>query len=252
MTEVVAISRKAAEVKDRIERSFKNITTSYYDLCLAIYEAYENEYAKEWGYESLFHYAEHRLGMKRRSVFYLLDCAKAIHTAKLGREQVEHLGWTKFKEIAPLIAEDPKRSEALIGLAEEKSSRELIGEVKHIKGAKARPDVLRLSLRFDGESMAVVNDAMRIAYGLIGREDPSFAINHICAEWLMLRWGSEIESPLEAWVEFLERAYGVKLQVVTPVDEVEAVLAPEGEVPRIDDLLAETKDLLDEFMEVKQ
>lgn len=219
---------RATQVREMIEGAVNNMTVAFYDLAVGLYEAYAKNYAQIWGYQNFEAYVTGRLDMKYRRAIYLVDCGKAIVEIGIDREKVQHIGWTKFKEISALIQKKPEEADRYLALAEGVSAsqlkEELRKEVEIKQGREATAGVMRMSLKFEGDAMNVVADAIRIANGELGKEDVHASIGHICAEWLMAKSAVGTASSLDDWLLYLERTYGVRLQRVTSEESLESLL----------------------------
>lgn len=241
--------------KERIEGSITKITTAFFDLATGLEEAYRNDYAGEWGYDNFRHYVEGRLDMKYRRAMYLVECGKAIKQLQLGRDQVAKIGWTRFKEIAPIVQEKPEDAERYLDMAESMSTRELQeelrNEVQTTDGRGATAPAMRMSLKFEGPVMNTMNDALATAATEIGTEDVHACLQHITAEWLLTKGAASEMSTLEDWMAHLEKIYGVSLTKVEKDESIDELLdsADAEEDAELNDLLgdndADVEDLLD-------
>jgi hypothetical protein len=221
--------RAAFMCKDRIENASKNASTAFYDISMGLLEAYENDYARIWGFTNFSDYVEGSLDMKYRSAYYLVEIGKIVRKFNIDRGQIERIGWTKMKEIAGYISAKPEEAGHYLALAESMSVsnlKEALGsEAKITEGSDARPAIMRLSLKLEGDSANMVNDGLALAYGDIGKEDVNLALSHIIGEWLVARGASPKASTLEDWQSYLEKVYGVKLVKAEEADAIDALLA---------------------------
>ena len=236
--------RKALECRERIETAAKNASTAFYDMSMGLLEAYENDYAKIWGYENFSDYVESALDMKYRSAYYMVEVGKVSRQFAIDRGQIERIGWTKMKEIASFIQEKPEDAKHYIEMAESMSVRQLQdslrAEVRMTEQREARPAILRLSMKFEGEGADIVSGALTTAYADIGRDDAALAFQHIAGEWLMAR-GATPAAALEDWLSYLKNVYGVTLVRSESADSLDALLTGEA-TTSADDLALE--DLL--------
>jgi hypothetical protein len=245
------IKTKAQKCRETIESAMTGITKNFFELSAALNEAYGNDYAAIWGFENFRAYVEEQLEMKYRRAMYLVSCGQAIEKLGLKPAQVEKIGWTRFKEVAPRLLENPDAANKYLDMAEKMSTSELKDALKEEDGVstskerKGQAAMMRLSMKFEGDAMSVVSDALNLAYSELGSEEVGSAFNHICAEWLMTKGGSVEGVALEDWLTYLEKTYGVKLQKVEGDESIDALLGEgEGEVAQTDDEDAELEALL--------
>jgi hypothetical protein len=73
--------------------------------------------------------------------------------------------------------------------------------------------------------MKLMSDALNLAYSEIGREDAESALEHMAAEWLMLKGtATEAVADLDDWIAYLEKQFGVKLSRTETHESIDAVL----------------------------
>lgn len=224
------IEQRAAECKERIAAASQTIGESYYELAEALHEAYEGKYFKQWGFETMEEWADAELDIGFRKAYYFIGIVKAVRAANLTKDQVISIGWTKMALIAPLIEKDPTTAEKWVGEAGEKNAKELNESIRLSKGVKAKPEVLRVSCRFDAEHGKIVTDALTVAYAEIGAEDVSKALAHICSEWVMQKGASGGgAATAEDYAAFIEKKFPFKV-TLDPVEagSVEEIVGAEG------------------------
>jgi hypothetical protein len=102
---------------------------------------------------------------------------------------------------------------------------ELRTEIKVTDGRDSSPGIMRMSFKFEGDSMKLMSDALNLAYSEIGREDAESALEHMAAEWLMLKGtATEAVADLDDWIAYLEKQFGVKLSRTETHESIDAVL----------------------------
>lgn len=247
----------AMRCKARIEGALKGATVAYYDMAFGLLEAYENDYAKIWGYDNFADYVEKSLDMRYRSAYYMVEIGKVARTYEIDRVLIERIGWTKMKEIASFITANPDKKQQYLDMAESMSTsqlKEALGsEVRMTEGSGAKPAIMRLSMKLEGDAANMVNDGLALACGDIGKEDVSLAFQHIVGEWLVARGSSPTATSLEDWTAYLEKTYGVKLVRAEAADSIDALLSGReatsaSEDAALEDLLNATEDDLDELL----
>jgi hypothetical protein len=219
----------ANQCKDRIIRAMRGYNTALYDIALGLAEAYDKDYAPVFGYSNFAEFVETELDMKYRSAYYMVEIAHVVTKIGIAPEQVNRIGWSKMKSIASYIQEKPEEADKYLEMAETLSSAKLQealkSEVKFTEGKDASGHTLRLSMKLDGDAASIVNDALALAYGDIGREDTALAIQHITSEWMVARGSTPSGASLEDWIKYLEKAYGVKLVRTADEETLDALLS---------------------------
>ena len=220
----ISVREEAAKrCRRRISQALHGASVAFYDMALGLLEAHEQEYHREWGFESFREYVEKELDMKYRTAYYMVEIAQMARNLGIDAERIKQIGWTKMRVITGAISNNPEESEKYLHMAESMSQRDLQNAVRSeilMKEAQeSKPAVMRMSLKFEGDSAGILSDALSIAYADIGREDVTQALAHIAGEWLMARGGSASASTLEQWIDFIKKTFGVTL-VQTGSEEV--------------------------------
>ena len=254
-TELSIHEQKAAQCKERIENAHKGASVAFYDMAMGLLEASENEYPRVWGYENFSDYVEKALDMKYRTAYYMVEIGKVVRDLAIDKDRVQRIGWTKLKEIAGVLRDQPTDANKYLTMAESMSTTQLQdalrSDVKLTESKDAKPALMRMSLKFEGDSAAVLSDGLSMAYGDIGRDDASLALTHIVGEWLIARGGTPQSSTLEDWISFLKSAYGVDLVKAESQESIDSLLidADATQVSdSVDALLSSADDDLDELL----
>lgn len=175
--------QSATELDGRIQRLASKIVCSYFDLGLALKAIKENSYFQELGFESFPEYVERRHGFKYRKAQELIAITENCISAKLNKEDVEHIGWTKVAELPKLTVEN--KSE-WIDKAERLTVRELRTEVKQTGQSSASRDdsVTYITFSFKPEQREVVDRALKIATELTGSKIKSYLFQILATEFI--------------------------------------------------------------------
>lgn len=247
------IEANAADCRERILSAQTAISDNFYELADALAEADTQKYHVQWGFESFEQFCNAELDLGYRKARYLIEVNKAIVAAGLTKEAVTHIGWTKLKEIAAPIQKDPESAGKWLKEAEKKTTKELIDAVRLSKGTPPKPDVLRVSAKFDAEGGKIVSDALSVAYGDINQEDVNAALLHICSEWLTFKGAGGETATAEDYAKFIETRFAVKVTLEElEASDLDEALEPEEVEPDEDadlesgedDEAAEVDDLL--------
>jgi len=173
----------ATQLDGRIQQLTSNIACSYFDLGLALKDVKEKSYFQELGFKSFPEYVEQRHGFKYRKAQELIAITENCITAKLEKEDVQHIGWTKMAELPKLTQENKS---GWIDKAGRLTVRELKTEVKQTKQAPASKDdsVSYITFAFSPEQREVVDRALKIASELTGSEVKSYLFQILATEFI--------------------------------------------------------------------
>ena len=125
--------------------------------------------------------------MQARKAYYLIAIYTDLVTKQIAWEKVKHLGWTKLKELAPILT--PENTDEWVAKAEKLTVMELIAALKagtspsDITG-KTSDDVTTLKFKLKPDQLEIVQAAVAKAKGEIGTEYDNVAIENICAGYV--------------------------------------------------------------------
>ena len=227
-TELSVRETQAARCREKISNAIRGASIAFYEMSMGLLEAYDNEYARVWGFDTFADYVERELDMKPRTAYYMVDIGRTVRQLGITADRVQKIGWTKMKEITGAMTAAPEDAEKFLNMAESMSTSQLRdalrSEVSLQGPVEGRPAVMRLSLKFEGDSAGIISDGLSLAYADIGKEDVNLGLAHIVGEWLMARGGGAQASTLEQWQEFMERTFGVKLVKAESEESLDAIL----------------------------
>src|SRR5674476_411675 len=107
--------------------------------------------------------------MQARKAYYLIAIYTDLVTKQIAWEKVKHLGWTKLKELAPILT--PENTDEWVAKAEKLTVMELIAALKagtspsDITG-KTSDDVTTLKFKLKPDQLEIVQAAVAKAKGL--------------------------------------------------------------------------------------
>lgn len=173
----------ATQLDNRIQQLTNMLACSYFDLGLALKAVKEENYFQELGFESFPEYVERRHGFKYRKAQELIAITENCISAKLEKQDVQHIGWTKMAEL-PKLTEENKTG--WINKAEKLTVKELRTQVKETKQAPASRDdsVSYITFAFSPEQREVVDRALRIASELTGSQVKSYLFQILATEFI--------------------------------------------------------------------
>lgn len=143
------------------------------------------------GFVSFEIYIQAELGMPYRKAMYLISIYDHLVESGIPYEKVKDLGWTKLKEIAPVINEE--NVDDWVDTAENMNLLQLTDEVKDFKKGETSDDevaekvknaVKTKIFKLHAEQQEVVEEAIEVAKEASGSEFDSVALEYICLDYL--------------------------------------------------------------------
>ncbi|MGD9883861.1 MAG: hypothetical protein AB7F22_34895 [Reyranella sp.] len=151
--------------------------------------------AEKWyasaGYVDFASYVERRHGFKRRKAYYLVQIYNAVSELGLGWDELKPIGWTKLKELAPVLASGNAAEwlarAAAPGMTVSKL-RDLVQACRAETPARFE-DVApgRTTIRtfdLDDEQLRMLNQALTKAKAEAGTDLDAAALAHIARNYL--------------------------------------------------------------------
>jgi len=156
------------------------------------------------GSASFDEFVEEKYGFKGRKARYLMQIYTDLVTNQIPWEKVAGLGWTKLKDLAPILNLDnldewvDKASKLTV--AELQAA--LAGPSKEKVDGKTTDDIQTIKFKLKNDQVETVNHALAKAKGEVGTEFDNVAIENICALYLSGNAGSLVpEGDLEALMQ---------------------------------------------------
>lgn len=215
-----------------------------------LYEVSVNEYWKTWefvdadGVERAFktfeEYCTEEANMQKRKAYYLISIYRVFCVdLDIPVDVLRDLEWAKAKELAkgkePVITQD--NWEELLGKIEGMSVRQVKEMVAAMRGGSGKVETdrekfNRLTFNVNDEQLKVVNDALDLAKTMSESDKPGWLLELICADFAASSAGVGKEAgliKLDIAKRNLERAFGVKLEIVDVDSERYAGVGEGGE-----------------------
>lgn len=237
-------------VYKEIKTADRDISQGYITLAHLLYEAYHNDMHEQWGYKKgrkgFTEFVSDELDIHYRKAMYLVDIADKVKELDLDDTDVQKMGWTKMKELSRII--DKKNHKQWMEKAKDMTTDEVIEAVKMYAGKKKAtgesggpenlPVVMKLTMNSDEGS--IMTEAINTAKKVLDTENDVNALVYIAQEWMQTS-GTDMEAvTLENQVAFLEKTYGVKLDV-TPVNDKDAESSAETLKAEAEEAVAKKK-----------
>lgn len=176
-----------------------NIESNYFKLGGVLKVIHDQAWFE--GYESFDVFVSEKFGFKARKARYLMDIYNSLVVNQISWDKVQHLGWTKLKDLAPVLTAD--NVDEWVAKAEKVTVAELQAMLsKKPEGstasAKTTSDVTKISFGLKNDQVETVQSALNKAKAEVNTEFDNVAIEMICAGYL---GGNQIAKPSAASVE---------------------------------------------------
>lgn len=187
---------KTITKKEDLTRQFRELlrveAETWYELAIVAKKLYHEEEWRKLGYENPKSYVEKEFENKISYEIFLhrVKMGEAIEKFHIKRDEVVHLGWTKFKEIALLgLSTDIEGKELreVIKEAEGKSFRDVQDFVRKERLKYEKREVQRkvkLTFQLIDEQDNIIKEALDVAMTLLNSDNVSEGLTYICSEWL--------------------------------------------------------------------
>ena len=203
-----AVAGRQATVRNTLLKLTEDLNRHTFDAAELLYEAQENRYFAQWGFDSFGDYAEQELGLKMRKSQYLSRIVKVMNICGIKRSDYEPAGVTKLRLITTLNPEEKyfnqetKQHEdmaehitSLVAEAPELSTKEVEDRVAHLKGMDG--DNAMVTKSYSVTRSCYENtvkrcfESIRKILGSKGRDETGIAIDYpdgavleaLCSEW---------------------------------------------------------------------
>lgn len=170
----------------------EEIDCNYFKLGGVLAKIQDESWWEGEGYASFQVYIQAELGMPYRKAMHLINIYDHLVESGIPYEKVKNLGWTKLKEIAPILNED--NVEDWVDTAENMNNLQLMDEVKEFKkndsmggddaGEKVKSAIKTKIFKLHKDQQEVVEEAIEAAKEACGSEYDSVALEYICLDFL--------------------------------------------------------------------
>jgi hypothetical protein len=169
------------------ERLAENIEVNYFKMGGILKLINDNSWFE--GFEAFDDFVEEKYGFASRKARYLISIYENLVTKMIPWEKVGHLGWTKLKDLAPVIT--PETVDEWVAKAEKLTVKELqailkqeAGEGTGDKTQKTTEDVVKLTFKLKADQADIVGQALAKAKGELHTEFDSVALENIAAGYV--------------------------------------------------------------------
>ena len=189
IAEVAAEVETLSKVKALNEaiRLAENIETNYFKLGGVLNLIHQNTWFE--GYESFGLFVFEKFGFQERKAKYLIEIYKELVTKQIPWAKVQHLGWTKLKDLARVLTQD--NVDEWVAKAEKVTVLELQAMLKATQApddgapaTKTTDDVTVLKFKLKADQLETVQSGLNKAKAELGTEFDNVALENVMAGYL--------------------------------------------------------------------
>lgn len=176
-----------AKALNEAEKLAENIEVNYFKMGGVLKLINDNSWFE--GFESFDAFVLERYGFAGRKARYLISIYDNLVTKQIPWDKVAHLGWTKLKDLAPVLT--PENVDEWVGKAEKLTVVELqnllkaqAGEGKGETTAKTTDEIVKMVMKFKPDQADVVQQAIAKAKGELHTEYDTVALENICQAYV--------------------------------------------------------------------
>lgn len=174
---------RAMEVRKRIAQVSDEVKDSYIEIAELLYEAWENDYHKQYGYSAFNDFIEKETDIKPRKAQFLIQICKKMKVLGIEWDEVRSVGWRKMATIAPILTTENYKE--WVEEAKNCTQRELSPKVQAERNSKEETEPpVRITVHISEEENSIVQSAVEHARKNDSIKNTSQAIAHICYDWL--------------------------------------------------------------------
>ena len=173
---------KALNEADRLA---ENIEVNYFKMGGILKLINDNSWFE--GFKTFDIFVEEKYGFAARKARYLISIYENLVTKMIPWEKVSHLGWTKLKDLAPVVT--PETVDDWVAKAEKLTVKELqeILKPEASEGEKAQKttaDIVKISFKLKADQAEIVNQALAKAKGELQTEYDAVALENIASGYV--------------------------------------------------------------------
>lgn len=190
------------------------------------------------GYPAFDDFVYDKFGFQGRKARYLISIYDNLVTKQIPWDKVGHLGWTKLKDLAPILT--PENVDEWVAKAEKMTVVELQAILKAAqpseegeKTAKTSDEVVKITFKLKSNQAEVVQLALAKAKGELHTEYDTVAIENICAGYV--GGTSEVSKPFDLDEVIEQTGFEPLLQAIAkkfPQYDITVAPADEAEVAK--------------------
>lgn len=205
----------------------ENIETNYFKLGGVLSVISENSWFE--GFESFDVFVYEKYGFQARKARYLMQIYKDLVTKQIPWEKVAPLGWTKLKDLAPILTLENVDEWVTKALSLSVLELQALLKAKPEAGGeqKTTDEIVTLKFKLKADQAETVQHALAKGKGEVQTEYDTVALENICALYLSGNGGTlQVQGDLKGMMKaagwhaalqvFAELFPEIDLEVTTP------------------------------------
>lgn len=172
----------------RLQQVRGEINARFIEIAELLREVHQQHYWRDLGYVSFEAFVEEQLDMKYRTAIYLADIFHVlIEQLNVPKEEIAEIGWTKCKELLPVINEENKAE--LLETAKTHTTNELNLIIRQKQAPPGQAETLRqysqMTIGMFDDERVQIEEALELGKLESGSDRAATALLYICADYLM-------------------------------------------------------------------
>lgn len=178
--QVMRVNDRATEVLHKLKEVSQRMKDDYCEIAELLHEVWENEYHKDYGYDSFHDYVEDQLDIKGRKANFLVQITKTLKRLQIPWEDVSEVGWRKMAAISPVL--NSENNQKWIDEAKTTTLTYLSEKVKAEKENREPSEnpPIKMTIQVDEDENTIIQTAIEFAKRHEGVKSNSKALVHIC------------------------------------------------------------------------
>jgi hypothetical protein len=183
--EVETMSKQKA--LQEAEKLAENVEVSYFKLGGILKLINDNSWFE--GFPTFDAFVFETYGFQSRKARYLISIYDNLVTKQIPWEKVQHLGWTKLKDLAPVLTQD--NVDEWVAKAENLTVADLLAVLNSNKNAeegektaKTTDEWVKMPFKFKKDQAETVTQALQKAKGELNTQYDTVALENICAAYI--------------------------------------------------------------------
>ena len=173
---------RAEVVKQELQKVSKSVKENFISLAELLYEAWANQYHKDYGYTNFNDFTA-TLDLNPRKANWLVSITRTLHRLGIPWSNVEEIGWRKLGTISPVL--DSTNYTEMLEEARENSLPVLEEKVKAMKqGREEDESPVRLTLQLKEKENSIVETALEQAMQDDNITTKGKALSVIAYDWI--------------------------------------------------------------------
>ncbi len=170
-------------VLNKLSELSKRVVNDFCEIAELLYETWEFQYHKQWGYDSFQDCTEQKFDIRGRKAHFLVQIAKTVKKLNIEWNEIQEVGWRKMAVVGPILNSENKQK--WIEEAKTTPLAYLSEKVKAEKQGKEPSDTppIRLTIQIDEDENTIIQSAIEYAKRYEDVKSNSQALVRICYDY---------------------------------------------------------------------